>query len=451
MSDNYPVKPNKIAIRRNFWLIQLRWISIAGLAVAYLLSYIFSIRVEYIGLLTVLAGLIVHNYISILLLKRAIKNRKKGLADYIERIIFYQIIIDLFILTILIHFSGGFENPFILFYTFHVVLASILLSTIASYLVAGFSTIMLVTLSSLEYFAVIPHYSLGIFDYSSFSPTYSISVILIFSITVFVLVFLVSSISRRLRTQEIKLMRTNNQLEVANSELKRKDSVKDEYVSRVTHDIKGHLAAIQTNISVLQRGIPGPLNPQQEKFVNLAYKRTIRLTEFVRDLLRVTQMRLNNETDKQSFVFAELIEKVLENTSTNAENKKISISINQEHNVKGFGNPFSIEEVILNLVLNAIKYTPENGKIVLSVSDKGTYSECSVCDTGIGIPESEIKNVFAEFYRGSNARNLKIEGTGMGLALVWQIVKRNKGKIWVNSQEGKGSCFIFSIPKTEEA
>ncbi|MBN2682132.1 MAG: HAMP domain-containing histidine kinase [Bacteroidales bacterium] len=445
-----PVKPYQRAIRRNFWLIKLRWWAIAGLAAIILLSFILSFRIEFIGILAVLTGLVIHNIISRWLLVRAIKTKKKGLVDYIERIIFYQIIIDLILLSVIIYLSGGLENPFILFYSFHVVLASILLTRTASYIVASFSVIMLGILAAIGYFNLAPHFSLGIFDYSSSNSIYSISVIAIFAIAAFVLVFLVSSISKRLKSQEISLIRINNQLEVANEELKRKDAVKDEYVSRVTHDIKGHLAAIQTNISVLQKEIAGPLSPQQEKFVNLAYNRTIRLTEFVKDLLRVTQMRLKNETDKQEFKFSELLEKVRENALTNAEKKNIELKILNSDNTSGFGNPFSIEEVILNLVLNAIKYTNENGIVTVTLSDKDLYTECSVCDTGIGIPPEEIEFVFDDFYRGSNAKNLRIEGTGMGLALVWQIIERNNGKIWVKSELGKGSCFTFSIPKKEE-
>jgi len=441
------INNNQKTEKKNYyWLINLRWIAISGLALMILLSFLVSFKIQFFGLLLVLAGLIIHNLISALLLKKSISSQKKNLISYIHKIIFYQIVIDLLLLTILIHFLGGFVTPLLLFYTFHIVLASILLSRRISYLIAFIEVILLITLVVLEYYKIIPYHTTDLFDYSTLNIKFVLFVLLIFTATSFVLVYLVSNIALKLKKHEKLLYNTNKKLERANSELERKDSIKDEYVLRVTHDIKGHLAAIQTNLSVLHKQIAGPLDEKQMKFVTITYNRTLKLTNFVKDLLRITNIRLNNKTEKEDFIFNDIINNVIETVSQNAINKNIEITLSVNDNVKGYGNKFSIEEVISNLILNAIKYTPENGVVNVFAKNKGEYAEIIIEDTGIGIPQNEINNVFDDFYRCSNVKNKKIEGTGLGLSLVWQNVERNNGKIWVKSKENEGSKFIFSIP-----
>ncbi len=436
-------------VKRNYWLIKLRWITIGGLAIAIVLSYILKFDVLFFGLLLVLGSLVVHNLIFLLLLKRGISSQKNNLIPYIHKIIFYQIVIDLFLLTILIHFLGGFVTPLLLFYTFHIVLASILLSRKISYLIAFIEVILLVTLAILEYYNIIPYHTIGLFDYSTLNIKFFLSILLIFTITSFALVYLVSDIALKLKKHEKLLYNTNKKLERANSELERKDCIKDEYVLRVTHDIKGHLAAIQTNLSVLHKNIAGPLDEKQKKFVSIAYNRTFKLTNFVTDLLRVTNMRLNNKTEKENFIFNDIIDNVIETIGQNANDKNIEIILSLNNNVKGYGNKFSITEGISNLILNSIKYTPKDGIITVYAKNMQQYAEITIEDNGIGIPENEINNIFDDFYRGSNAKSKKIEGTGLGLSLVWQIIEQNNGKIWVESKENKGSKFIFSIPSSE--
>jgi len=443
---NYKQKAEK---KNCYRLIILRWIAISGLALMILLSFLFSFKVHLFGLLLVLAALIIHNLISLLLLKKSILSKKKNLISYIHKIIFYQIVIDILLLTILIHFSGGFVTPFLLFYTFHVVLASILLSRKTSYIIAFIEVMLLINLVVFEYYKIIPFHTADLFDYSTLNIKFILLILLIFTATSFILAYLVGNIALKLKKNEKLLYNNIKKLERANSELERKDSIKDEYVSHVTHDIKGHLAAIQTNLSVLHKQIAGPLDEKQMKFVTITYNRTLKLTNFVKDLLRITNIRLNNKTEKEYFIFNDIINNVIETVSQNAINKNIEIILSLEDNVKGYGNKFSIEEIISNLILNAIKYTPENGVVRVFAKNKGEYVEITIEDTGIGIPENEISNVFDDFYRCSNVKNKKIEGTGLGLSLVWQNVERNNGKIWVKSKENVGSKFIFSIPTSK--
>jgi signal transduction histidine kinase len=135
-----------------------------------------------------------------------------------------------------------------------------------------------------------------------------------------------------------------------------------------------------------------------------------------------------------------------------AEDRAASKSIDLKSNIelgpgKMLGDRFSIEEMVANLLLNAIKYTPEKGKVQINATRKDGFFVVEISDTGIGIPADELEHVFDEFYRASNARKIERDGTGLGLSIVKQIIERHNGKIDAKSQEGVGSKFIITLPE----
>jgi signal transduction histidine kinase len=105
-----------------------------------------------------------------------------------------------------------------------------------------------------------------------------------------------------------------------------------------------------------------------------------------------------------------------------------------------------ISLAIQNLLDNAIRYTPSGGKITVSLETKGNYIEFSIKDTGIGIPKTQQERIFTKFFRGSNALKTETEGSGLGLFIVKNIIEAHGGKIWFESEEGKGTTFYFTLP-----
>jgi signal transduction histidine kinase len=101
----------------------------------------------------------------------------------------------------------------------------------------------------------------------------------------------------------------------------------------------------------------------------------------------------------------------------------------------------------VNILANAVKYTPCNGKIDIRVNDKGNTILIQIKDTGIGIPNDELPKIFEEFFRASNAKEIEKDGTGLGLSIAKQVIERHNGKIWVESEKGKGSTFSIELPK----
>jgi len=246
----------------------------------------------------------------------------------------------------------------------------------------------------------------------------------------------------------IELKKQEKALREANIKLREKDRIKDEYVSRVTHDIKGHLAAIQSCLYIAGDESSGPLNEKQTDFMTRASKRTVQLTGFVKELLNLTQMRLSGRMQMEAFSLPDCISKALASVANKAKEKSITVTSNVESSVgQIIGNEFSINEMITNLLFNAVKYTPENKTVHLDAKSHNEQIQIDIADTGIGIPADEIGNVFDEFFRASNARKSERDGTGLGLSIVKQIVERHRGKISVQSQQGQGTKLTIILPK----
>lgn len=246
-----------------------------------------------------------------------------------------------------------------------------------------------------------------------------------------------------------ELEKQEKALRAANIQLKEKDRIKDEYVSRVTHDIKGHLAAITSCLYIAADESASPLSEKQSNFLNRAVKRTGQLTGFVKELLNLTQMRLSGRLKMEAFFLPDTISKALASVATKAKEKSITVTSNIEPSLGQIvGDEFSINEMITNLLFNAVKYTPENRTVHLEAKDQDGSVRIDISDTGIGIPADEVDNVFDEFFRATNAKKSEKDGTGLGLSIVKQIIDRHGGEISVQSQEGQGTTFTVTLPKS---
>ncbi len=434
-------------VQRAYWLIRLRWIAAVCVGVStYFCSNILDIDLQDYGLYGIAALLILYNAIVLLLLNRFTRINGEVPHSAVKKIINFQMSADLLILTVLLHFSGGIENPLVFYFVFHMIIASILVSVRESYLQATFAVSLFGLLVLMEYTHLIPHHCLVGFVHRCLhrDSIYILGTYFAFVTTLYLVVYMTTYIAVRLKQAEQAYME-------ANRLLREKDRIKDEYVSRVTHDIKGHLASIQSCLDVVVNNFVGTLNERQSDFISRAHSRTGKLTKFVKTLLKLTQMRLSNKLEMDIFSLKGAVSNVVAAVKARAENKSITLTSAFElSSDKAFGNQFSIEEMITNLMLNAIKYTPPGGKIELKTTATKSFIEISISDTGIGIPQEDIPKVFDEFFRATNAKKIEKDGTGLGLSIAKQIVERHGGKIWVESQQGCGTTFSFTLPLTEK-
>ncbi|MHC4659111.1 MAG: sensor histidine kinase [Planctomycetota bacterium] len=439
-----PVSQNARLTKGAYWLIKLRWIAMACVGVGtYFCSNVFAIELQDFVLYGIAILLALYNVTILLCLNRLTRGGTEARSAVIKKIINFQMSADLLILTALLHFSGGIENPFVFYFVFHMIIASILLSVRESYLQATFAVLLFGLLILLEYLQLISHHCLEGFVPSCLhrDGLYALGTFFVFVTTLYLVVYMTSSIA-------VRLKRAEQAQKEANILLREKDRIKDEYVLRVTHDIKQDLATIQACLGVVVNKVAGPLGDQPAEFINRAHTRTFKLTYFVNALLRLTQMRLSSKLEMDAFSLSTTIENAVAAVRAKAEDKSITLKCNVERSLdKIYGSRLSVEEAVTNLLHNAIKYTPANGTVEINAKNHGDYVHVEVLDTGIGIPEEEQGKVFDEFYRGSNAKMVEKDGTGLGLSIVKHIVERHGGQIGVQSRENNGTRFWLTLPK----
>lgn len=426
------------------WFVRIRWIALTVLIIsAYIVKNLLEISIQDKQIYILAGILLILNIIHGIFLLKITRRKDKSTIRKIKNELHFQIITDLVILAFIIHYSGGIENPLILFFFFHLIIASSIFSTFTSYLYVVFVLFLASLLAILECYSVIPHYPLeGFLEHELYKDKlYVFGSGFIFALTAVLLVSLSHMIIYRSIKSEETFVKTNIELE-------NKDKLKNEYVLRVTHDIKGHVAAILSCIDVIRSGMAGPLSNQQEEFANRAYERTELLSNFIKNLLNLTRKRLSHDSGFEEFSLAEVINKLVIHIQTLAREKSIDFNFSIDKAVdKITGNPFSIEELYSNLLLNAVKYTPANGRILMAVKDRLYHVVTEISDSGIGIPKEELDKVFDEFYRASNVPKDIKSGSGLGLSIAKQIVENHRGKIWVASEPGVWTKFTFILPK----
>ncbi len=431
-------------IQRAYWLIKLRWVAIATLAIATFVSQRFmGVSLAASALYILSAILVVYNLVLYGLLTYWTQAGTPPAAiRRVEWIVTLQISADLLILATILHFSGGIENPFSFFFVFHMIIASILRPKLQSYLQATLATFLFGGLLILEGGGVIPHHSLiGFAGHELYrNGTFVFGFLFVFVVTLYLVVYMTTTIGEQLRLQQESLERANAQLE-------EKDQVKNEYVLRVTHDIKGHLAAVQSCLDIVLDETVGPLNEKQKDMVGRAHRRTTKCMEFVTALLRLTRMKLTGQLEMERFSLRKTLLGALALVQNRAANKSIVLRHEIDPTIDMItGEAVLIEETITNVLLNAVKYTPAGGRVNIVAKQDDSFVQVRITDTGIGIPPADLTRIFEEFYRADNARATERDGTGLGLAFARQVVQRHGGRIWAENNPTGGSTFTLTLP-----
>ena len=440
--------------QRAYWLVRLRWLAAAAVGLGtFVCACVLLVSVRETSLYAIAALLLLYNAVVLALLNRLTKVGSEQARRQTKGMIDLQISADLVILTVLLHFSGGPENPLLLFYVFHVIIASILLSVWESFLQATLAVLLFGTLLTGEATGLVSHSCLlGLVRHCRYEEqAYLVALFATFSVTVYLVVYLAGTIAVRLRRAE-EAQRQANRL------LREKDRIKDEYVVHLTHDIKGHLAAIQSCLGVAATELGPPvrgqttddsavLRNQAAEFVERAYERTKKLTAFVRMLLKLTRLKLNGNAEKEPFCVGAAIRDAVEAVEVGAREKSLQLECSvASTSALVSGNALSFKEAITNLLLNAIRYTPPRGTVSVKAGAVDDAVVVEISDTGIGIPPKEQGRIFEEFYRASNARQMAPDGDGLGLSLVKRVVEMHAGTISFSSCLGVGTTFRLVLP-----
>jgi signal transduction histidine kinase len=232
-----------------------------------------------------------------------------------------------------------------------------------------------------------------------------------------------------------------------NERLRELDRLKDEFIALVSHELRTPLTSIHGYLELVLDGGAGELGPEQQRFLSVVERNTKRLMQLVGDLLFMAQVEAGKlALDLEEVDLKEVLAECLEAAKPVADDRQVELVTDLAETPSMLGDRSRLAQVLDNLISNALKFTPADGRVSVRVSRTGRDAVVQVADTGVGIPAEEQDRLFERFFRSSNAMEQAIPGTGLGLTIAKTIVERHEGSIEIESAEGKGTTVRVRLP-----
>ena len=226
------------------------------------------------------------------------------------------------------------------------------------------------------------------------------------------------------------------------------DALRADFLSMVSHELKSPLSSLLMQISVVLDGLAGELTSKQTDLLGKAKEKTKGMITLVNDILDYRRLKEGKSIQKiEALNLAEILQHTVELMHMSADEKGIDMTSDIAEDLPSFsGDRGGVEAIFVNLISNAIKYTPKGGNVNVSLNKEGKGTRLMVMDTGIGIPDEDIDQIFEKFYRIKTEETRSISGSGLGLSIVKGIVEAHNGAIHVESEVGNGTTVIVSLP-----
>jgi signal transduction histidine kinase len=437
-----------------------RWFAVVGIITATLLATcVFDIKFPVLPVYIICAVIAIYNITAIYLARNLDRLPTGSLVSRIRSLNIQNRTFDFIALAVLLHFTGGIENPFIFLFVLHIITASVPLPYRTVYIYATFAMLGLSLLVGLEYAGIIPHVHLQGFVSPDLyrEPVYIAGLMIALVVTTYSSAYMATAIAGELRKrqrevnklQEELLAERTMQLEAASVKITRLDEEKGRFLnflSMATHDLKAPLTAIQGYLWLMIKGHAGDLNEKQKNILDRSSIRINELMVLINELLdipRIEKGLLVAEMKEMSM--GEVVRQVTEELRHQAIDRGLSLNVSIPDKLPPVnGSAARLKQVTTNILNNAISYT-HSGEINVNVKEQDNCIRVEITDTGIGIPPADLPKLFEDFFRGSN---VEVKGTGLGLSLSKRIIEAHGGKIWAESPavNGRGSRFIFTVP-----
>lgn len=253
----------------------------------------------------------------------------------------------------------------------------------------------------------------------------------------------------RLGKLQRELFEKNILLEKANADLRRLDDLKSEFVSTVSHELRTPLSITREGLKLVLGEVTGCLNKQQKELLDVATGNIERLSKIINDILDISKIESGRlPLHKRVTDMNQILRNSFSFYKNMAKQKDIEFNLDiPKHKIKIYLDSDRIEQVLINLISNALKFNKEGGSLRIKLKADDEKVVCSVEDTGMGIATSDLDKIFDKFQQFGRTHGPGEKGTGLGLSIVKKIIQMHGGRIWVKSELGRGSTFSFSLPR----
>lgn len=226
-------------------------------------------------------------------------------------------------------------------------------------------------------------------------------------------------------------------------------NIQSDFITLTSHQLRTPLSGMKWLLELMSKSTTGNLNKKQRELLSKIYTSNERMIALVNDLLEVSRIESGEaKLYLQPTDLEAIIRSLLRERTSDIKKKKLAVEFHVEQEplplVRTELN--KIRQALGNLIHNAIAYTKERDRIAITLAERGNVILCKILDTGVGIPKEQQKHVFNKFFRGGNILKFETNGTGLGLYITKAFIEASGGKIWFESEEGKGTVFYFTLP-----
>lgn len=438
-------------IKRNDWFIKLRYFAVLILVLFLVLGETllsFNLNSLQVKIILSVSVLILTCNLCFNVLNKNVDNNPFKISCM--QLSLLMMITDLIFLTILVYFTGVFFSPLFMLYVFHMIIGSLILPGSLVYILAGIISIVNTLLSLFIHLSIVPKFTIqGVVNHlNDHSIGFEVLFSIVFGFVLFTIVYLANTIAKDLYKRE-------NELRISLEKLNAAEIAKQKYTLGIVHEIKTPIIAVKSILEILLANLISPLNPEVEEKIKRAKIRSEEAIDLINDVLKFSKIKLLDAKFNDILDLDSLIKNIIDKKVDEIRIKKINFDYKNKTKKKLFikCDKSLIELALSNLISNAIKFTTNDGNIFVILTESEKCIEIEISDDGIGIPEKELSQIFSELYRASNAKREGIEGSGMGLTIVKEIVEKHSGtiKIFSPSKIGKtdkpGTTVIINLPK----
>jgi signal transduction histidine kinase len=443
-------------ISRVWWLIRLRWAFGVGVtAIGAFCAYESTIMVRGPLITGLGLGIIGYNCAFLAFGRWLVHRRPSIYAERAQLAACVQIILDLVFLTMVLQGAGGIENPFFIFYVFHMVIATLLLPAREVFGLAGLAILLFAGMAFGEMNGWWPHACL--FDCQGLyrDPRVVLVTLTAFASALLIAVYLGTSIARQLRSRASEVLRLRSELaaraeelERSNTALRELDEAKTRHYRKISHELKAPLAAQKTLLNAALIELEAVATDAPLARIRRAMARGDEMLALVKDLMVLAEMRALSGRPALEWVDPMVsLRSLLDDEELRAREKGLTWRVETSEKLPQVrSEPRALPMIAGNLISNAIKYTPTGGAVRVALKADNEHLVLEVADTGIGISSQDLDRVGREFFRTRQARDSGATGTGLGLTIVKSLVEGMAGDFRIESRLDEGTTITVRLP-----